>query len=179
MATVESLARLTSGSINPATSGGRSTANNALSSAEIAGLLSGLNKEQMTFALAKYTLDDRAVEQLIITTRMQTLRISQRGKWKIRPSQLKALADIATAESLNPNRCKRCNGIGRAANKACVSCSGTGFKRLSNRKIAEAVDVPETSFRRDWKDRLCAVLEYVYSLDNAVRFRVSINSRND
>lgn len=179
MATVESLARLTAGAVNPAEATGRSSSKEKLSSAEIAGFLKGLTPEQMVFAQAKYCDDSEAKINLLILTRKQAADIANRGKWKTRPSQIDKLAELAVIEAITPGRCKSCGGIGHKQNKACLPCGGTGLKRVSNRKIADALDVPETSFRRDWQDRIARLFNYHNELDNAVNRAVSFNSRND
>ena len=140
-------------------------------------MLSGLNEAEMAFAQAKFMGDDEAVKCVLIMTRKQVEALAARSKWKVRPSQIKALADIATHEALAPCRCKKCNGIGYKVNKACLACGGTGYGHESYRSMAAIIGVDEAAFRRGWKDKLSNALSILYEIENQIRIKVFLNSR--
>lgn len=152
MASVETLARLTASAINPATSGGRSTNTESLSSAEIAGLLRGLTQEQMNFAQAKYCGDVAAQVRVLIQVRKQAEVMAEHGKWKVRPSQIQALADQAVIELMT--------------------------KRLSGKQIAEALGVSEPAFCANWKAKFVQLLRPLYECDSAISNAIYRNSCN-
>lgn len=150
MASVETLARLTARAINPAMCGGRSTSNENLSSAEISGLLRGLTQEQMIFAQAKYMGDVAAQVKFLINVRSRVTREAERGKWKVRPSQIQKLADIAAHEAL--------------------------FKRESVEAMAKSMGVGKSTFQECWKDKLAAVVMPLLDFDSAVNRAIRRNS---
>ncbi|MEI6542117.1 MAG: hypothetical protein WCL60_01260 [Methylococcales bacterium] len=173
---LEMLARLTAHGINPAAVSGRSSTGDGLSSAEIAGLLSGLNEVEMTFCQAKYMGDEASVNCLLIMTLRQTEDLSKRLKWKVRPTQLQALSKIAVKEAIAPCKCKNCNGVGHKSNKACRTCGGSGFGHESVRSMALVIGVDEAAFRRYWKQKLSLVQSMLYDIDHNVFFRVYYNN---
>ena len=173
---LEVLALLTAGSVNPASVGGKSCRGDSLSKSEIAGLLAGLSDIEMAYAMAKFAGDDSAVSTVLIMTRKQAITFAVRSGWKVRPSQLKALADIATHEALSPCKCKRCGGIGFRLNKACIPCNGTGLGHESSRSMANAIGVDEAAYRRNWREKLSIVLAYLYDLESSINKKVYFNS---
>jgi hypothetical protein len=152
MASCEALARLTASAINPAACGGRSTSTERLSSSEIAFLLKGLTQEQMDFAQAKYCGDVSAQVRLLMNVRKYADDQAARGKWKVRPSQIQALAEQAVIESLT--------------------------KRIASKQIASALGISEPAFCANWKDKFKLLLKPLYEHDGAVSNAVYRNSCN-
>ncbi len=174
---IEALSLLTAGSVNPAAVSGRPGGGDSLTKSEIAGLLSGLTQTEMAFAQAKFMGDEQAVRCVLIITRTQAEKLSVRSRWKVRPSQVITLADVATHEVISPCRCAKCNGVGYRVNRACLACGGTGYGHESVRSMASAIGVDESAFRRNWKDKLSSVLSLLYDIENQVRLKVYLNSR--
>ena len=173
---IEILALLTAGCVNPMAVGGRASGNDRLSKSEIAGLLAGLTNIEMAFAQAKFMGDEQSALCLVILTRQQTQALSVRAKWKVRPYQVIALADIATQSALSSCKCRRCGGVGHKLNKACLSCNGTGLGHESARAMADAIGVDEAAYRRNWKDKLSLVLAELYDLEASIRHKIFFNS---
>lgn len=173
---LEVLALLTAGSVNPAAVSGRSCKGDSLSKSEIAALLAGLSDFEMAYAMAKFTGDDSAVGVVLIMTHKQALNVAVKSGWKVRPSQLKVLAGIATHEALSPCKCKKCGGIGYKLNKACLACNGTGLGHESTRAMAKAIGVDEAAYRRNWREKLSVVLAYLYDIEGSINKKVHINS---
>lgn len=148
----------------------------ALSGAEIAGYLAGLNDHETDYALAKYCGADTGISDLV---RRHTDSMAKRHAWKAQQNQINAMADRALSESLSPCRCKKCGGVGYRLSKVCNPCRGTGYKYASGATIAAEMQVPETTYRRVWRSRYQQLMDYLSALDSAVRARVSGNSRDD
>lgn len=152
MATVEILARLTASAINPAACGGRSTNTESLSSAEIAGLLRGLTQEQMDFAQAKYCGDVPAQVRFLINVRKQAVIMAERGKWKVRPSQIQALADQAVIELMT--------------------------KRRTGKQMADALGVSAPAFSANWKEKFAQLLRPLYECESIICKAICRNGCN-
>jgi hypothetical protein len=150
MSSVETLARLTATAINPAACGGRSTSTENLSSSEIAGLLKGLTQEQMIYAQAKYMGDIAAQITLLIYIRGIATREAERGKWKVRPSQIDKLADIAAHESIN--------------------------RRETVDVMAKSMGINKSTFSECWKNKLEILMMKLSDLDASVSHAVYKNS---
>lgn len=179
MASVEIIGLLCAGSTRYHDSGGGCCVDR-LTRSELAGLLSGLNQAAMNFALAKYALDLEAERFLIAHIRVWAAGVAVHNHWEIvkgRPTLLNMSA-LAVFESVRPNRCCRCYGRGFVAHRLCPVCSGSGYKALSGRKIADAIEVDECSFRRVWKQRYADVMSYVQSLDATVNRVIGLADRS-
>jgi hypothetical protein len=150
MASVEILARLTASAINPAACGGRSTNTESLSSAEIAGLLRGLTQEQMMLAQAKYMGDVAAQVKFLVYARSQATREAERGRWKVRPSQIQQIADIAAHEST--------------------------VRRETVEVMAKSMGISKSTFQECWKKKLEALVMPLLELDAAVSRAIHKNS---
>lgn len=177
MASVEVLARLGGGvsSWSGVVGGGHS--GDALSGVELAGLLSGLDDDEMAFALAKYVGDEAHVLLVRELVRQHALSLRNRQAWKAaRDEQVVALADVAVDEGVKPGVCPVCDGVRYVGAKVCKRCNGLGVLRKSNVQIGRLIGVDESSFRRVWADRFRLVAGFVSDLDCAV---VSAVRRND
>ena len=172
---LEVLGALTAGSVDPAAVNGRSSSD-GLSKSELAGLLSGLSEVETAYALAKFAGDEASTSVVLIMTCKQVMDLADRSGWKVRPSQLHALAAIAVSEALSPCKCKRCGGIGYKLNKACLPCNGTGLGHESARSIASVIGVDEAAYRRNWKDKLTKLLVYLYDIEGVINKKVYMNS---
>lgn len=169
MASVEIIGLLCAGSTRYHEYGGGSGVDR-LTRSELAGLLAGLNEAAMNLALAKYALDLEAERCLIAHVRVWAAGVAVRERWQIvkgRPTVVNISA-LAVFESVRPNRCCRCSGRGFVANRLCPVCTGSGYKALSGRKIADVIGVDECCFRRQWKQRYADVMAYVQGLDATV-----------
>ncbi len=169
MASVEMIGLLCAGSTRYHEYGGGSGVDR-LTRSELAGLLAGLNPAAMNFALAKYALDIAAERILIAQVRVWAAGVAVNQNWEVvkgRPTIVNMSA-LAVFESVRPNRCCRCSGRGFVANRLCPVCTGSGYKVLSGRKIADAIGVDECCYRRKWKQRYSDVMAYVQGLDATV-----------
>ena len=178
MSNPEILARLTAGSVNPAACGGRSSSRERLMGCEVAGSLKGLSQDAMDYTMAVYMCDEASRQNVIMNTERQALRIAERGKWKIRPSQIRALAEIAANEAMNPNKCKLCNGTGKATlGSVCKKCGGLRMGVINFAIIARAVKVEPNSFGLAWKDKFLDILDYVLMVNAEACKRIAINTQ--
>lgn len=156
---------------------GRSSNREHLSRAELAGMLAGLSDTSMHLALAKYAIDQDAERLLIAHMRMLASGVAVREKWQVvkgRPTIVNMSA-LAVFEVVRPNRCSRCHGRGILGMKTCLCCDGTGYKTLSRRKIAEAIGIDESNYRRLWKSRYDKLFSYLQGLDADI-YKVLHNS---
>jgi hypothetical protein len=179
MASVEIIGLLCAGSTRYHESGGCGCASERLTRAELAGLLSGLGNAAMNLAFAKYGLDDQAERLLIAHVRVWAAGVAVQQAWHIvrgRPTVVN-LSALVVFETVRPNRCCKCSGRGVVTFRVCPGCSGSGFKALSGRKIADAIGVDQCSYRRLWGERYEHIYQYVQSLDAAVNRMLTVNSR--
>lgn len=171
MATAELIGLLCAGSSRYHQVGGGSGSDEQLSRAELAGLLAGISYAAMALALAKYALELDSERKLIAHVRIWAAAIGLREGWKIidgRPC-LANMAAMAVFEVVRPNRCATCGGTGvRTMVHLCKHCSGSGFRAVSGRHIAEAIGVDECNYRRTWKLRYESTLSYVQELDSLI-----------
>ncbi len=175
---VEGLGSLTAGTINPAATGGHSSARDKLIGVESAGDLAGFTLVETAYALAKYMGDEASVSVVLIATRKQAGDLAAKGRWKVRPSQLLILADIATHEALSPCRCKKCAGTGSKQNKVCLSCGGSGLGHESTVAMARAVGVDNSVFHRCYKEKLANMLGYLYDIESSIRLKLALRNNN-
>ncbi len=175
---VEQIGSLTPGTINLEATGSHSSAVNKLMGIEAAGDMSGFTALEMGYVQAKYMGDDESVGIVLIATRNQIVAMALKGKWKVRPSQLKILADIATHEALSPCRCKKCHGVGHKLNKVCLSCNGSGLGHESTVAMARAVGVDESVYRRCWKEKMVHILGFLYDIESSIRLKLALRNNN-
>jgi len=169
MASVEVIGLLCAGSTRYHEAG-RSSSTDRLSKAEIAGLLAGLSREAMNLALAKYALDVDAERMLIAHVRVWSAGVAVKEAWQIikgRPV-VSNMAALAVFDVVRPNRCQRCSGRGVSVNRVCSGCSGSGYKSLSARQIAEAIGIDESCYRRTWKVRYEQIYQHVDRMDQDI-----------
>jgi hypothetical protein len=143
-----------------------------LSRAELAGLLSGLSSAQMHYALAKWALDQDAECNLLAHVRVWLADIAVREQWKVvkgKPT-ICNMAAIAVFEAIRPNRCGLCRGRLYVSNKVCPSCSGSGYRYLSGREIADAMSIDQSNFSRTWQSRYERVFKYLQDIDCEVKY---------
>jgi hypothetical protein len=175
---IERLGSLTAGTINPALSGGHSSSRDKLIGVECAGDLAGLIPVEMAYIAAKYMGDEASVSAVLIATRKQAVNLAVKNRWKVSPSKLLILADIATHEALSSCRCKRCLGTGYKVNKVCLSCGGSGLGHESTVAMARAVGVDESVYRRCWKEKLVHMLAFLYDIERSIRLKLALRNNN-
>ena len=176
MANPEIIGLLCAGSVRYHEPLGSGSAAGQLSRSELAGLLSGLSGVAMHLALAKYAGDVDAERSLISHVRQWAAGVAVREQWEIvrgRPTVVN-MAALAVFEVVRPNVCTRCNGVGFERNKPCRCCDGSGVKALSGLFIANALKIPETSYRRKWEQRYEVCYRYVVDLESEVNHRLSV-----
>lgn len=141
-----------------------------LSRSELAGLLATLGRHELNYALAKYAMSIEAERMLIAYMRVWAAGMAVENGWHVvkgRPTVVN-MAAIAVFESVRPNRCYRCEGRGIVSNKVCPVCDGSGYKALSGRKIAEAIGVDESNYRRIWRYRYNDCYSHMQAIDSSV-----------
>jgi hypothetical protein len=177
MASVEVLGKLCARSTRYDDHSASGRAVDALSPAETAGVLAGLDGDAMSYAVSKFMGDKAAGAELKAAVRRHALSLAKRHQWKIKANKVLALADLATSEALSPCRCKRCGGVGFRLARPCSRCKTTGFVHQSGRQMAAAVGICESGFKRFWKDKLYVITAYLVELDSSVRAAVHRNSK--
>lgn len=169
-----------SSSYHPSASLG-SYCKDSLSKPEIAGLMAGLRDYQVNFVYA-YFGDEGAENRLIAHVRDWVHRLSKDEHWSeddrasgggsVGITLVCNIGAMAVFEVIKPNVCPTCHGSGLVgdiiSNSSCPRCSGSGRVRLSNRRIAEILGVPDTSFRRKW----CGRYEQVFGYVNGIEYQV-------
>ena len=174
MASVEVIGLLCAGSTRYHHDGCGSSAENRLTRAELAGLLSGLGSVAMNLAFAKYAGDLESERMLIAQVRVWAAGVAVKESWHIvkgRPT-LSNMAALAVFESVRPNRCGRCAGRGVVSGRCCSVCNGTGYKALSGRKLADMLEVDQCSYRRIWNSRYEFCLKYIQHIDYIINMYI-------
>lgn len=174
MASVETLALLCGGVVRFGSVRGAAAGEGQLSRSELAGLMAGLNREQMLFAMAKYCGDEQSLRELWAHVYSYAAGLAGKQGWKIIKGKpiVSEMSRMAVYEVVSPGRCVKCRGTGLLVNRACTSCSGTGFKRVSGRKLADCAGVDERQWRTCWKDRYELIVKYMQGLESAVNITV-------
>lgn len=152
-----------------------------LTRAELAGMLAGLNRDVVNYALAKYAGDEVAYWDLVFAVRVYAASVAVKEDWEIvrgRPTVYN-LSAIAVFEAVNPNRCGTCRGSGFERAKVCRTCSGQTIARYGHAVIADLVGLSETTFRRVWYSRYCSLCKYVLDYDYEIRKRINILNANE
>lgn len=75
------------------------------------------------------------------------------------------LVALALCELFGQRLCRTCTGTGIVAAKPCQVCDGSGLKAWSQRARAEALSVPQTTFRRDLEANANKVYQYVCAME--------------
>lgn len=146
---------------------GASSRSGKLSKAELAGLLAGMSKTAVNLFMAKYMLDADSERMLIAHVRVWSAGQAVEHKWKVvkgRPT-VSNMAALAVFETIRPNRCERCGGRGLLSVKVCPVCDGTGYRYLSERRIAEAIGIDKSIYRKLWRDRYTDIFRYLQRID--------------
>lgn len=174
MSSAESLALLCASTVRySAGIGGASVG--GLSGVEWSALLAGLPSHAVNFALAKYCDDQQALCLLadhVLRVYVASLVISE--GWVIErgctvPFRLSRLASV---EMTSDSRCSRCRGVGVLAAKACKSCDGSGYARLSGRRLGDAIGVSHAQWLRQWSRRYDSVVKYLQDVDCTINNHV-------
>jgi hypothetical protein len=123
----------------------------------VAAACSGLKLRPYLYARVKYALDDSVKPQLTQLMIMSVWRKSKRDRWRYIPGETRrsfiTLVAVALEDSLNPRKCKSCNGSGMLKT-VCKTCDGTGNGQpISGRELAKLLDVSYKRVRLCWGDR--------------------------
>lgn len=150
----------------------RQRSNNGLvlTRSELAGYLSGLSQGAMYVALAKYGDDEDSLRHLIAWVRVMAAKLANEQDWEVVRGKpvIANLSAIAAFEVVVPMVHDVCHGRGFNAGKPCT-CSGTGIKPLSDRRIQEATGIERMNWRRVWQGRYRQILRAVIELDTEVQ----------
>jgi ribosomal protein L40E len=146
-----------------------------LDAMDVAGALGmgGLDWRAYKFGLLKYCGDHLSLRPLDDAMRVAIAEQSRAGRWNLTAEQISGLASLAIIENLHDRICDRCNGSGTVAAKECDKCHGTGKLPMSERRRAEIVGVPESSWRRLWKPRAAWAYAVVQQWDADVTAHLS------
>lgn len=159
----------------------RSDHHESINRVELAGLLSGLDRHETNFVLAKYRCDESAQVALMAHVRVYAAGLAVRGKWKIVRGKpiVYNMGGLAVIEAISPGRCGRCNGTGLLSGRACATCSGTGHKTISGRARAQYVGVDEKQWRQVWKSRYEDIHSYVLQIESSAEIKLEQVARQD
>lgn len=105
---------------------------------------------------------DTAQEPLLLAALVHELRKSV----PVERPMLYRLVRLALAEIGNGKLCRTCDGHGVVAGATCGVCSGAGVKAMAQRERAAALDVADTTFRRNYEQHANAVYQYVACMAN-------------
>lgn len=172
MSSVELIGKLMAGAVNVHST--RGSAGFVLSKSELAGCLSGLSDAEMNLAIAKYGCGDLEKGRLLVHVQAYVTELALKEGWKPRNRELMAnIAIMAVNEVIGENICQHCHGVG-LVNKiyVCKVCDGTRHKALSGRAMAKVLNISNTLWLRDWKNRYDRVFDYVQGLDANIQQRL-------
>lgn len=99
----------------------------------------------------------------------------QRGK-----ETLRRMARLAILELTTPLRCQSCGGtrVNRLA-RACGKCRGTGNLVIRKGERARLLDIPYTSWRRQWRSRYHAILAHFKAQSEGALETIRDNMRHN
>ncbi|MBT9098411.1 hypothetical protein KFZ76_11905 [Methylovulum psychrotolerans] len=179
---VSVLGRIAGGAVQYGSVKGGTVSADSLSRAELAGLLSGLDRVHTNLALAKYMRDELAEFALTESVRLWISGVAKRDGWRIvngRP-YLNNMAVLAVFEVISHGRCSKCQGRGYSVLlRICKSCRGGGYERLSGRVLAHSIGMDEREWRRVWSERYQQCTSYVQSIDSTVQATVFSNGQKE
>lgn len=138
-----------------------------LSGVEVAGYLSGLDRGPMLLALAKFMGDEDALKWLLVEHQAWLRGVARREGW-MDVNVVHRLAALSLSEVVD-DKCQRCHGTKFVRAKVCTACDGTGIRRVSDRYIAAALGIANTSYQRNWRPR------YADSVARLRGFEVDVN----
>jgi hypothetical protein len=133
----------------------RSAKTSAITSADVAGALAGLDDRVYYYALAKFADDQAAANKFWGLFTGVAL-----AKWpSVTRHQSMVLALLAMQGGIWAVRCKSCGGTKTRLNARglpmdCKRCSGTGRNSVSGVKSARMLLVSESVYHKTWKDRI-------------------------
>lgn len=122
---------------------------------DVAGALGmgGLDHSAYLFGLLKYCMDHHVAGRVERIMCGHVAAMSKAFMWGLTDEQIAGMARLAILENMHDTVCRTCNGSAQVAAKPCEPCNGVGRIPMSNRKRAAIVGVPETTWRREWKDK--------------------------
>jgi hypothetical protein len=140
----------------------RATGSEALSRAEIAGLMAGLREIEKDYVYAVFG-DEAAEDRVVNYVCWFVNQWASRSHWKDATAErLDKLAAVAVFEVVRPSVCRKCAGNAEVLRvvpghpwdaKPCKACQGAGVIQLTQRQIAAAIGIDESNYRRAWKAR--------------------------
>lgn len=75
------------------------------------------------------------------------------------------MVTLALCEVMGKRLCRTCNGVGTVAARQCTVCDGAGLKAWSQRARAAALDLPQTTFRREFEQQANIVYQCVSNME--------------
>jgi hypothetical protein len=175
MSSLETLSLLCPSICSYSSASSQSTSADRLTRPELSAVLSGLMRHEVSYALAKYCLDDDSLSSVVSHVQVVAGSYAVKGQWEIvrgRPL-VYTMSKLAVYEFVSPCRCVKCNGRGAIVNKVCKSCQGSGYVKLSGRRLAESMGVTQAQWVRQWKSRYGEIINYVQDIDSKVNFCIS------
>lgn len=131
------------------------TTGEVLRAEDIAAALSGL--EQGPYLLVRYVWsgDTSVITELyaLILRQIQILANNQNWQCKKDAIRLLSLAKMALHEMQKANLCKPCHGSGVHLNEPCLTCSGTGTRRLKYTEYARYCGVKSSNWKKCWEHK--------------------------
>jgi hypothetical protein len=156
----------------------QSKGHGSTSSADVAALLAGLDREPFLMGLAAECADIGALQQVELVLWARANTISDREDWDAPRGYftVRRMVGVALYEAMEDHRCYGCNGTGSmafqlrdhpgmmmaptfeaisptAGKVRCVCCQGSGVIRLSGRKRAELAGINKDTWTRLWGRR--------------------------
>lgn len=179
MVSLETLALLNAGTMSLSSLSSSTNRGDQLTKVELSAVLSGLNETELLFAQAKYCLDNAALQCVIDAMVIKFNQIAGQKGWRVRRGNevIENMVSMAAVETIEPNRCTRCNGTGSTKYKLCSCCQGSGYRRLSGREIAEYVQVSERQWRQRWRDRYEEIVKTFQDIDFKVKITIKSNTK--
>lgn len=178
MSSIETMAMLCASTSSYAPSSGVSSAADRLSRSEFAFLLSGLSAAEVNFALARYCGDESAFGAVVAHVQVYAVGLAVDEGWQVvkgRPT-ICNLARFSVYEMVSSGRCTRCQGRGVVVNRVCRCCSGSGYARVSGRKLEACIGVNHAQWLRYWSGRYDRLIKYMQTIDSNVNIHVSRKS---
>lgn len=129
-----------------------------LTSTEMAGVLSGLPKEQYALIVG-VELGDHSAYQALKTEAL--LRLSDhhliKARRRLKAGTLQQMVDLAYHQLSSPKvgLCSKCRGRQNIPNLKgvlvpCDGCDGTGKKKMSKREQARLMGMNDSTWRKEW-----------------------------
>ena len=166
----ELMAMLTCGA--PAFESVRSTNGESITATDVAACLVKLDRLTYLYSLEKFALDGACRQEL----RELAIIDGFKSGFKLNEGESnKAIAMLALTAlevAINPNTCKKCEGVGEMKLgpriERCESCQGSGQKSISERKLAKILSVTLFQSRKVWKNRLNVLISKYLERDELI-----------